>query len=685
MKSVAAATMLAILGALLSLATPPAGASAGDGNFTPHPSLVPDVPATGYPVILDTPANGANRKETEAVDLIDRWIVSGGSFQNIELQDGTVISQPFLSIVDTTTKQQVCTNLDVNNEITSIAPGPVPNSAIIGGRFDRVNGADGVERVRNKIALIHLDDCSVDINWVVPGIYARVSELAVSGNRLFIGGDFTNVGPNGISHLLEVNHSTGQINNAFDFDITVNQWRPIVGLDASPDGTRLGVVHRGTAIDGNSMRGTAVFNIADPANPTLTPHRMATNTVAYSRYYDIMEGAISPGFSSIVLAMGTSTASDYVYSIPTGESAGQFGWEHYMRDTSFSIAVSNNAVYVGGHFCKIDEGPGPTEIMAPNGGGPSSCTGTNFPGGAWRSQLAALNPADGTPLTWNPGNDAYRGVSAITVVSRGLLVGYDGLRTNFRRVGTTAFFDFGAPAEDPRTGQTCTTSVDPVGTVTLDWTPVAEIDQYDIVRNGTTVANLGDVATYSETPAAGTYTYVVRSDLNGVSWDTTCSPNVTINPPAGGCTATLNPDDTITLSWDPVAGVNDYVVRRNGSWIASPGDVLTYTDNPGVGTHTYVIRTRPGGQVTDTTCNPTITVENNQPGQTCAVTTNPDGSITLDWTEVVGEDRYVIRKNGSWLASVDNALTYTDATAQPGDTYLIRSRMAGTTTNTDCV
>jgi len=116
-----------------------------------------------------------------------------------------------------------------------------------------------------------------------------------------------------------------------------------------------------------------------------------------------------------------------------------------MRDSTFGIGISNNAVYVGGHFCKPDGGPGLSEEMTPVSGH-NTCTGTElFTGGVWRSHLAALSLTDGTPLTWNPGQNSFTGARDITVTSRGLLVGYDGEKTNDKLVGATAFFDFGPP------------------------------------------------------------------------------------------------------------------------------------------------------------------------------------------------------------------------------------------------
>ena len=667
----------------------PAQAAAGDEVWVEHPGVVPDSPKTGYPIIHDTPIAGNPPLQTRAVDLVGNYIISGGDFTTIELQDGTLINQPYLAIVDWRTKQLVCTDLDVDDEVWSIAPGPDPDTVIIGGRFNRITGPDGVERVRNKIALLDMDTCEVDKTWIVNGLNGKVTELAVRNNRLFLGGDFTNIEGLPIEHLAEVDHTTTTLNPSFSFEFAGDIGRMIVAMELSPDASRLGIVHRSTMIAGQPLRATAIFDISDQNTPTLTNHRISTLANSYTYYFDIQAGAFSPDFSKVGLANGTATVSDYVTVLPTTEAPDQFGWEHFMRDSSFGMAMTNSTAYVTGHFCKIDEGPGATDVMAPSSG-PSTCTGTLpfYEGGAFRTQLAALDITDGTPLTWNPGNDALVGGRAVTVVNRGLLVGFDGDRTDDIRTGTTAFFDFGAPPppEDPRVGQTCT-AVGNGFDVDLTWDDVPEINNFIVRRNSGWVASPGDVTSYTDSPPAGTHTYYIRTSYEGVQWDTTCNPTVTVEaPPAQTCTATLNPDDSITVNWDQIAGEDTYIVRRNAAFIANVGPALTYTESPGDGVFTYVIRSRMAGVTTNTTCAPTITVDiPPPPPQTCSATDNGDGTVTLVWDEIEGEDKYTVRRDNVWITDVLNELTYEVTGHTAGDTYVIRSRMAGVTTDTNCV
>ena len=597
------------LAAVLSISSTSVGAA--DGEVIDHPSVVPTKPEKDYPIILDTPTftifnpglcddGCVQHRQTFAVNLSGRYLVSGGDFLNVELADGSVISHPYLAIFDTTTKELVCQDLEVDDEVLTVIPGPDPESILIGGRFRKITGPDGVERGRNRLAKIDIATCSVDRVWIAGPINSRVDEMTVSGNRLFIGGSFTSVDGQPIEKLAELDYQTGTVDTDFSFNWG-GTYSPISGIGVSPDGTRLGVVHSSDVINGLPRRATAVIDISDPSDPVLTAHQADTTSKAAVRNYDITDGSIAADFSVFAIAQGTTTESDYVSVIPTADAPNQFTWEHFMRDSSFGIAVSNNAVYVGGHFCKIDEGPGPTTIGAPISG-PDECTGSGIAGGAWRTQLAALSLVDGTPLDWNPGNNAFRGASALTVVPRGLLVGYDGLRTNDLRIGTTAFFDFGPP--EP--------------------------------------------------------------------------------PPAQTCTATAAGVGAITLVWDEIVGENRYIVRRNNSWLATATDTLTFTDNAAPVDAEYVIKSTLAGVTTNTTCELDGDPPPPPPEQTCVVVENGDGTATLVWDEIVGENRYIIRRNDAWLATVTDTLTFTDNAAPVGAEYVIKSSLGGVTTNTTC-
>lgn len=679
-----------------------ADAAAGDGGFVNHPGLVPEVPQRNYPITLTTPLRNGTPRQTLAIDMIGNYIVSGGDFQQIQLPGGGTVNQPYLAIYDSRDRSLACQNLDVDDEVLSIAPGPRANTAVIGGRFDRVTGSDGVSRVRNKIALIDLANCSVDREWIVNGLNGRVTELAVTGNRLFVGGDFTNVEGSGIDNLFEVSLDSSNVNRNFDPNFGGALGRAVVGMEASPNGTRLAIVHRAASVMGNAMRGTAIFNISNPSNITLTNHRLDPNAgfgdgqgSVFDHFDRIQDGTISPDFSTIVIAQGPGEENDYVTAVTTAERTVGAKWQLFMRDTTFSAAATNDVVYVAGHFCRIDRGPGNGAVLGPNGG-PNVCDGLDQPDGAFRTQIAALDLDDGTPLNWNPGNNALVGARALTVVNRGLLVGFDGDRVNDIRVGTTGFFDFGGPAipdpTDPRDGLRCTASVNG-SSVNISWNRLDGVTDYVVRRNSSWIASPGNVTSYTDTPPSGTHTYFIRTRFQGVQRDVACGPTVTIAPtptPAPGqtqtCTATGRADGTVLINWTAIAGENDYSIRRNGRWFTDVSGSTQLVHDPGPGIHTYVVRSRQGGGLTVTTCNPTVTVAaaGGGGGPTCTATVRNDGAVQLNWSSIAGENQYNVRRGNGWVATVNNATSFLVTNHSPGQSYIIRSEMGGTTTNVNC-
>ena len=99
-----------LLAGIFSLSTResrPAEAANGGGTIT-HPGVVPDSAETGYPILLDTPTfkrvfglgigESTIRRQTFAVDMIGDYIVNGGDFLNVELQDGTQHTQERLAV-----------------------------------------------------------------------------------------------------------------------------------------------------------------------------------------------------------------------------------------------------------------------------------------------------------------------------------------------------------------------------------------------------------------------------------------------------------------------------------------------------------------------------------------------------------------------------------------------------------
>lgn len=428
-----------------------------------HLGLVPDAPRTDTPYV-DT-------GEVVDVAVIGSRVYLAGTFTSIRNPGGESVAQPYLAAYDLETgllDEAFRPTLD--RTVAAAEPSPDGSALYVAGKFNYV---DGVRR--RKVAKLDPVSGAVDVGFKA-NADAQATALAVSPTTVYVGGHFAKVNGAVAGRLAAVDVSSGAVDPAFDLPLTggigAGGVLKVAQLRLTSDESTLLVVHTGRMVDGLDRTGIA---LVDTATKAVLPWQ----TSLYADYLPSVGGAlrvtngdISPDNSYFVVVSGAGgdrpPINDTAVAFPmSGEAGVQPLWVSRHFDSLYAVAVTETAVYVGGHF-RWQEAPGSTvpwpgdENLNYGWGSPHDATllGDEV---LRRDMIGALDPATGTTVPWNPGCEAFEGVKVIEAVPRGLLVGHDGLACGQRTIGRHAFFDFArvpapAPAETwldtPFEGQT---------------------------------------------------------------------------------------------------------------------------------------------------------------------------------------------------------------------------------------
>ena len=194
-------------------------------------------------------------------------------------------------------------------------------------------------------------------------------------------------------------------------------------FDVSPDGTKLVAIGNFSTVGGQPRSQVAMLDVGG-ATATVAPwftdrYDRAHNSCAavfdtFTRDLDF-----SPDGSYFVISAtgafaggaAAGTMCDTTSRWETNSSGGDPTWIDYTGgDTTYGVAVTGAAVYVGGHM-RWQNNPYQGDQAGP--------------GAVPREGIAALDPVNGLPLSWNPGRTRGVGAQALFATSQGLWVGSD--------------------------------------------------------------------------------------------------------------------------------------------------------------------------------------------------------------------------------------------------------------------
>ncbi|HEU0103394.1 MAG TPA: hypothetical protein VFR07_13840 [Mycobacteriales bacterium] len=414
-----AVLLTAGLTATLALA---AGGPAAVAAQVAHRSVVSAVPRSGTPQI----SNGA----VYAVTQVGSTMVVGGNFTAATSADGSQrFAAPHILAFDAgsgAVKGNFRPQLD--GDVQTLLPGPIPGTVYAGGEF---NTARGVKA--KSLVLLNLSDGSRTAGFAMPPVNGIVNTVKRVGDRLFVGGTFKRVGGKDHAGLVTLDARTGALDPYMSSQVAVNHnWSPsapttwakapvgVTKLDITPDGSKLVAIGNFKQVDGATHDQIAMWNLA-PGGAVVrdwntTGYAAQCLAKAYDSY--VRDVSFSPdGSYFVVVATGGTKPGALCDAAARWETAATGAnvtptWADFTGgDSLLSTTVTGEAVYVGGHQRWLNnqigrDAPGPGAVPRPG--------------------VAALDPATGLPLAWNPGrNPRGVGTQALYATSAGLWMGSD--------------------------------------------------------------------------------------------------------------------------------------------------------------------------------------------------------------------------------------------------------------------
>jgi hypothetical protein len=442
---------------LVSVPTASAGASGADALSADiaaatetqpvpnHTGLVPDVPRS------NTPRIGSG--EIWDLEVIGSRVFIAGSFTSIANKTGntTPINQRYLAAYDYKTGRVDTTfRPTFDGSVQAVEASPDGTKLFVAGTFHNVNGVP-----REKVARLNPTTGAPASAFAFTGTTNNAATaLEATDTTVYIGGKFTRVNGVSMTGLAAANASTGVIDTQFDNQLSggigVGGTLTVQQLKLTHDERKLLVVHTGRKIDGQDRLGVGLIN-------TVTKQLLPWRTRLWDQYLSavggiqrIYAGDIAPNDQYFVVSSGSGgdrpPISDTAIAFPiAGQDFVEPLWVARCFDSVYSVAITESAVYIGGHF-QWNESPTANQPW-PGLDNVGYGTGQGLSGYGLgdqvvrRDHLGALDPATGTALEWNPGSNSFEGNKAMLATRRGLFVGGDGNIQGDLDTGRVAFYD----------------------------------------------------------------------------------------------------------------------------------------------------------------------------------------------------------------------------------------------------
>ena len=376
-------------------------------------SLVSEVPVNGTPHVLDGRVN--------SIVQVGNTIILGGQFtQTRNNSSETVINRSNLVAFDATTKEISTTFApNPNGTVNVVLPTGDGETAFVGGSFTTIGGL-----TRKNLVKVRVSDGSVVPEFNAGNVAGQVKDLRLSNGRLWVAGGFTHIANAAQLGLATLNPTTGALNQYMRRVIAGlhdGGFTTVMKIDINAQGTRLVAIGNFDTVDGIKNHQLFVLDLTG-AVAAVSPFHTTFYEVACSSSFDtyMRDLDFSPDGSFFVVSTtgaygGAGSACDSTarFEIEAGATARPSWVNNTGGDTTYAVEITDSVVYTGGH-ARWQNNP----FRADRAG----------QGAVSRPGIAALDPINGLPLSWNPTRDRGVGVFDFLFTEQGLWVGSDTTR-----------------------------------------------------------------------------------------------------------------------------------------------------------------------------------------------------------------------------------------------------------------
>ena len=389
------AVIIVFLSVLVLLSVNMARSSAAGA---PHGVVVSDDPAGMTPNVGDG--------RVLAITTVGDKIIVGGVFTEVQ-RAGTSAFLPRVNIFAFDAETGAIDpdfTPTVDGDVYTLAPAPDGQSVIVGGAFANVNG-----QASYGLAKLDVSDGQRDAAFATT--QGTVRDVVVHGGTAYVGGNFWKVDGTSRTRLAAVDAATGSLDTSFNLPVTdprsgTDTW--VDKVDVSPDGSHLIAIGNFLTVDGHSRDQVVMVDLTGPSAVVEDWYAPAYNDTCSSSFWTYVRDAeYSPDGSYFVIVTTGGPRTGRICDSAARWEADDRGenvdptWVDWTGgDTLYSVTITDEAVYVGGH-----------QRWQNNHLGRDSAG----PGAVERPGIAALDPINGVPLAWNPGRD--RGVGAFELVA----------------------------------------------------------------------------------------------------------------------------------------------------------------------------------------------------------------------------------------------------------------------------